>query len=241
MRCTRIWSGLAISLACLLLAACASEPTLVTNNPNIKVSPDGLPAPDMTASAHSGNLEYRIGPLDLLTVSVFGVTELTQDVRVDSVGNITLPLIGKVRAGGRTAIELQKEIATNLAAGYLQSPQVSVFIKDYTSQRVTVEGEVKKPGIVPLTGTTSLLQMIATAQGLTDLANHHGIVVFRVINGQRMAAVFDIDAIGRGASADPQIYGDDIVVVATSGSKSALQKFISASPVLYLFRSATGL
>jgi polysaccharide export outer membrane protein len=236
MRCTRIWTGLLVSLACLLMVACASQPTLVTNNPNILVNPDGLPAPDATASTYSDSTEYRIGPLDLLTISVFGVADLTQDARVDSLGNITLPLIGNVRAGGRTTVELQRDIAEKLTAGYLQSPQVSVFIKDYTSQRVTVEGNVKKPGIFPLTGSTSLLQVIASAQGLDDLADHRGIVVFRVIKGQKMAAVFDIDAIGRGASADPQIYGNDIVVVATSGSKNRLHNLIQAFPVLSVFR-----
>jgi len=236
MRCKSILSGLVVSFVCVLLAACASDPALVTNNPNITVSPNGLPAPDTMETTYNPAMEYRIGPLDLLTVSVFGVAELTQDVRVDSLGNITLPLIGSVRAGGRSANELQKDIATKLTAGYLQSPQVSVFIKEYTSQRVTVEGEVKKPGIVPLTGATSLLQVIASSEGLSDLANHRGVVVFRVIKGQKMAAVFDIDAIRRGAVADPQVYGDDIIVVATSGSKSALMKIIGASPMFYIFR-----
>lgn len=236
MRHTGPWIGAIVVLVCLLLAACSDQPALVRNNPNLVVNSAGLPAPDAMASDYRKSLEYRIGSLDLLTVSVFGVQELTQDVRVDSLGNITLPLIGSVPAGGRTAIELQHDIAAKLSAGFLQSPQVSVFIKEYTSQRVTVEGEVKKPGIIPLTGTTSLLQVIATSQGLSDLADHRGVVVFRTIKGQRMGAVFDIDAIGRGAAEDPQIYGDDVVVVATSGSKSRLHNFIQAVPVLGMFR-----
>ena len=226
-------------LAFLLLAGCASQPPLVTNNPNIHVSAS-LPAPDPKANYGSAS-EYRIGPLDLLTISVFGVSDLTQDVRVDSLGDIALPLIGSVSAGGKSTVELQHDIAAKLSAGYLQRPQVSVFIKEYTSQRVTVEGVVKKPGIIPLTGTTSLLQVIASSQGLDELADHRGVVVFRIVDGKKLAAVFDIDAIGRGAAEDPQIYGGDIVVVAQSGSKGMLRTFIQTSPMLYIFRAATGL
>ncbi len=240
MRQVRTWVGILLLVAFALLAGCASQPALVTNSPNVHVSANGLPAPDLKQT-YEASSEYRIGPLDLLTISVFGVTDLTQDVRVDSVGNITLPLIGMVAAGGKSTGELQRDIAAKLAAGYLQSPQVSVFIKEYTSQRVTVEGVVKKPGIIPLTGATSLLQVIASAEGLDELADHKGIVVFRVVGGQKLAAVFDIDAIGRGAAEDPKMYGGDIIVVSQSGSKGLLRTFIQTSPVLYIFRAATGL
>jgi len=225
-------------LTCLLLAACAGQP-LVSSNPNIVVGPHGLPAPDAIKTFDS-SANYLIGATDLLTISVFGVSDLTQDVRVDSGGNITLPLIGNVQAGGKTTVQLQNDIAAKLTAGYLQSPQVSVFIKDYSSQKVTVGGVVKKPGILPLTGATSLLQVIATAGGLDDLADHRGVVVFRVIKGQKMAAVFDIDAIGRGAVDDPPIFGDDVVMVAESRSKDALRAFIAAAAPLYdVFHAVT--
>src|SRR5690606_32406111 len=111
---------------------------------------------------------YRIGAQDLLEVSVFGVKDLKQEVRVNSNGQISLPLIGGVMAGGKTIPELEQHIATKLQDGYLQNPQVSVFVKEFTSQQVTVSGTVKKPGIYPLTGKTSLLQALAMAEGLTD-------------------------------------------------------------------------
>jgi polysaccharide export outer membrane protein len=240
MRYARIATAIVNLLLCLLMAGCASEPPLVSTNPNLHVSANGLPAPDATSSFQRLD-NYRIGSQDILTITVFGVTDLTQDVRVDGLGNITLPLIGQVQAGGHTSNEVQSDIAAKLRNGYLQNPQVSVFIKEYDSQRVTVEGVVKKPGVFPLTGPTSLLQVIATAQGLDDLADHRGVVVFRVIKGQKMAAVFDIDAVGRGAIDDPPIYSDDIVVVAKSGSKDRLRTFIQAMPALYLFSTATGL
>ncbi len=225
-------------IACMLLSSCASQPALTPGSSHVVNSAGGLPAPDTTSAsgAYEGVSEYRIGPQDLLTISVFGVPELNQDVRVNTGGNISLPLVGSIQAGGKTIQGLEQDIATRLSANYLQSPQVTVFIKEFTSQRVTVEGAVKKSGIFPITGRTSLLQVIATAGGLDDLGDPHALVVFRVIKGQKMAAVFDLEKIRHGAAEDPQIYGDDIVVVDISGSKSAMRRFFQAMPVLGMFR-----
>ena len=227
-----------VALLCLLLGACGSSGGMTAGTLR-PVSNSGtlLPAPDTTTSsgAYEGVSEYRIGPQDLIAISVFGVAELSREVRVNSNGQISLPLIGNMQAGGRTIQELEREIAAKLSTGYLQSPQVSVFVKEYTSQRVTVEGAVKKPGIYPLTGRTSLLQMIATAQGLDELADPRGVAIFRVIKGQKMVAAFDIPAIRRGTAEDPQMYGDDIVVVEQSGSKSTFHQFLQAIPLVGLF------
>ena len=228
---------LAALLMCVLLAACASQQALTPGSSHIVESHGDLPAPDSTSAsgAYEGVSEYRVGPQDLLTISVFGVPELNQDVRVNTSGDISLPLIGRLQAGGRTIQELEQDIATKLSATMLQSPQVTVFIKEYTSQRVTVEGAVKKPGIFPITGRTSLLQAIATAGGLDELADPRALVVFRTIKGQKMAAVFDLEAIRHGAAEDPQVYGDDIVVVDISGSKSAFRRIFQAVPLLGIF------
>lgn len=229
---------LAALLTCLLLAACASQQALTPGSSHVVASVGGLPAPDTTSAsgAYEGVSEYRIGPQDLLTISVFGVPELNQDVRVNTAGNVSLPLIGSMQAGGKTIQELEQDIASKLSAKFLQAPQVTVFIKEFTSQRVTVEGAVKKSGIYPITGRTSLLQVIATAGGLDELGDAHALVVFRVIKGRKMAAVFDLEAIRHGAAEDPQIYGDDIVVVDVSGSKSMLHRLIQAMPIIGIFR-----
>jgi polysaccharide export outer membrane protein len=196
-----------------------------------------LPAPDTTSSsgAYEGVSEYRVGPQDLIEISVFQVADLNRTVRLNSAGQISLPLIGAVRAGGKTVQELEAEIARRLSERYLQNPQVTVFVKEFASQRVTLEGAVKSPGIYPLTGRTSLIQAIAMAQGLDPLANPRGVVIFRMIEGKKMAAVFDIAAIRAGNLEDPRIYGDDIIVVEQSGSKTALRRFIESVPMLSYF------
>ncbi|HEX5755246.1 MAG TPA: polysaccharide biosynthesis/export family protein [Arenimonas sp.] len=197
-----------------------------------------LPPPDTTSTsgAYTGVSEYRVGPQDLLEISVFQIGDLTRTVRVNSNGQISMPLIGVLMAGGKTVQELEQEIAARLSQQYLQNPQVSVFVKEFTSQRVTLEGMVRKPGIYPLSGKTTLLQAIAMAEGLDPLADLQGVVVFRMVQGQKMAAVFDMQQIRGGNMNDPQIYGDDVIVVDQSGSKTALRRFIESVPIFNAFR-----
>jgi polysaccharide export outer membrane protein len=220
-----------------LLSACASTGAS-RSNPNLtRATP--LPAPDTTTAsgAYEGGGDYRIGAQDLLEISVFGIDELSRTVRVNSNGQISLPLIGGVMAGGKTIPELEKDIGSKLEKGYLQNPQVTVFIKEFTSQRVTLEGALTKPGIYPITGKTSLLQAIAMAQGVDEkVADLGGVVVFRQVDGKRMGAVFDLAQVRAGTMPDPQIYGDDIIVVETSGSKTAFRRFIESVPVIGIFR-----
>lgn len=226
----------------LLLSACASTGganstprTAIVNN---EIAGNKLPPPDTTAAsgAYEGASDYRIGAQDLLAISVFGVQDLDKEVRVNSNGQISLPLIGGVLAGGRTIPELEKELAGKYAKGFLQNPQVSVFVKEYASQRVTLEGAIVKPGIYPITGKTTLLQAIALSGGVdAKTADLGGIVLMRQINGKRMAAVYDLRAVRRGAMEDPQVYGDDIIVVEVSGSKSAYRRFIETMPALGVF------
>ena len=94
-----------------------------------------------------------------------------------------------------------------------------------------------KPGIYPITGKTSLLQALAMGGGPSELANLQGVVVFRTVDGKKMAAVFDLKQIRAGETVDPQIYGDDIVVVDQSGAKTGLRRILEAIPAFNLFRA----
>ena len=229
--------ALRLHLACLLLlllAACASG----GGQRGAGASTETLPAPDSTSAsgAYKGATDYRIGAQDLLAISVFGVQELNKEVRVNSNGQISLPLIGGVMAGGRTIPELEDDLAKKYSTGYLQNPQVSVFVKEFTSQRITLEGAFNKPGIYPITGRTTLLQGVAIGGGLNDqLADPGGIVVMRNVGGKRMAAVYDLRQVRRGTVENPELYGDDIIVVEQSGSKTMFRRIIESIPVLGVF------
>ena len=222
------------ALLALSLVACNSSGG--TRDPATAAA--SLPAPDTTSAsgAYQGATDYRVGAQDLLAISVFGVQELNKEVRVNSNGQISLPLIGAVMAGGRTIPELEAELARKYSDGYLQKPQVSVFVKEFTSQRVTLEGAIAKPGIYPITGKTTLLQAIALAGGIDDkTADLGGIVLMRQVDGKRMAAAYDLRQVRKGVVDDPLIYGDDIIVIEQSASKTALRRFIESVPVLGIF------
>ncbi len=184
---------------------------------------------NFTAVSTPGNTAYKIGPQDVLDISVFKVPELSKSVQVADSGTINLPLVGEVPAAGKTAQEVERELTKKLGAKYLQSPQVTVFVKEYNSQRVTIEGAVKKPGVYPVRGKTSLLQFIALAEGL-DPAAQDEIVVFRQADGKRIAGKFDIEEIRAGRLADPLIREGDVIVVGSSGMKAAWQNFLKAVP-----------
>src|SRR5258708_8079574 len=177
-----------VIVAALASAVCAAAQEtalglrMSSQLPESAPAPDRLPAPAtssalqsrLASEAHAGLGDYRIGAEDLLEIQVFGVDQLARTVRVNSFGMVSLPLIGPTPVGGMTAQEAERLIARSLAEKYLQDPQVSVFIKEYTNQRVTIEGAVQKPGIYPLRGETSLLRAIAMAGGpgsLSDLGN----------------------------------------------------------------------
>lgn len=179
--------------------------------------------------------DYRISATDVLDVTVFQVPELSKSVRVSESGQISLPLIGAVPAAGSSVAELEAEIAGRLSARYMQNPDVSVFVKDAVSQRVTVEGAVSKPGIYSATGRTTLLQMIAVAGGLDRVADERGVVVFRYVNGKRQAAKFDYKAIRAGTTDDPVLAGGDVVVVDQSGPKAALRNVRESISLFGLF------
>jgi polysaccharide export outer membrane protein len=121
--------------------------------------------------------DYRIGPKDLLEITVFGLPELTQTVRVSEDGSITMSLLGRVEVSGLTAQELEKKLASLLDQHNTRNARVTVFIKEY--QKVSVIGAVGRPGMYELVGPTTLLQIIAQAGGLTAQAMNE-VFVYRI-------------------------------------------------------------
>src|SRR5262249_61773057 len=109
-------------------------------------------ANNFIAASLPGNTAYKIGPNDVIEITVFKVPELSKQVQVTDNGTVNLPLAGEIVVAGKTAQQIERELARTLGAKYLQNPQVSVYVKEYNSQRVTVEGAVKKPGVYPLRG-----------------------------------------------------------------------------------------
>jgi len=143
--------------------------------------PEARPAPEGTAFPPTLALvrtDYRIGRQDLLEISVFDVAELDQTVRVGDDGSITMPLLGSLNVSGLTKTEPEQSIARLLAERYVRNPQVTVFVKEYTSKQIAVSGAVRKPGNYEMLGRKTLLEMISMAGGLDkDIGKQ--IIIFR--------------------------------------------------------------
>ena len=188
-----------------------------------------LPASIPQAGAPQASMmrDYRIGPEDLIEIQVFGVDQLTRTVRVNARGQISLPLVGNLELGGLTAQQAEALIVARLAESFLQDPQVSLFIKEYTSQRVTIEGAVNKPGVYPLRGPTTLLQSLAVAGGQANLSDMTEVMLFRADTaGKRETLVYDVDRIRSWQVEDPVVVNEDLIVVKRSKARTILKDSI---------------
>lgn len=164
--------------------------------------------------------EYKIGANDLLLLDVFRVVELSREVRVTETGTISLPLVGTMKVVGLSQQQLEKKLAAKLSATYLQNPQVSVAVKEFTSKEVTVGGSVKAPGVFPMKGSVTLSQAVALAGGLVPLADPEEVVLFRPKkDGTFQAYNVNLVAIRDGKMRDPYINGKDQIIVHESGSR----------------------
>jgi polysaccharide export outer membrane protein len=210
--------------AFLALSACMSA----------EVAPENasLSVPDTTSSITTGDM--RIGPMDIVRVDVFGIEDLQGEYQVDYKGRIKMPLAGEIKARGYTAFELGRIIEEKLAETYLQDPEVSVVIEESVGQRVTVDGSVEKPGLFAMEGRMTLLQAVAQAGGPSDGANPKNVVIFRTVDGQRQAAAFNLEKIRKGKAEDPEVFGNDIVVVDGSEGRRIFTDLIRSSPLLLL-------
>jgi len=218
----------ASSLITIALAGCADTRggTIPYDKP--------LPAPD-TVSFKTLPADYKIAPMDKLGIKIFKMDDLSGEYDVDLAGNISMPLIGEVRAVNLTTAQLDDELTQKLGAKYLEHPDVSVAITSSTAHVVTVDGAVNEAGAFAVGGTVSLIQAIAMAKGTTPDANARRVAVFRTVGGQRQAAAFDLTSIRRGQAPDPQIYPGDIVVVDGSAVKAREKTLIQSIPLLAIF------
>lgn len=194
-----------------------------------------LAAPDAPKLATLES-DYRIAPMDKLSVKVFKAQDLSGDYEVDLAGHISLPLIGEVEAANLTTAQLDQRLTDLLGVKYLQNPDVSVALKESSGRAVTVDGAVRDPGSYPVLRTISLLQAMALAKGPTEDANVRRVAVFRTIDGTRQAAAFDLQAIRRGENPDPPIFPGDIVVVDGSKIKALQKQIIQNLSIFSVFR-----
>lgn len=232
--------GIALGLA-LMAGGCATHSAIRDGTATAVIPVTTLPEPDPRAAIGDLSPAYYIGPQDKLDIAVYQLPEVTKIVTVDQAGQIALPFVGAVLAGGHTPAEVRAEIASRLGQTVMKHPDVTVAVSESVGQRITVEGAVTQPGVYPVQGKSSLLQAIALAKGTNNIANERLVAVFRTINNQKNAAIFDVKMIRDGQVADPVIYGNDTIVVEKSKGKMLLQTLIGVLPVFNAFRTIDSL
>jgi polysaccharide export outer membrane protein len=159
--------------------------------------------PANSAARGFGDSEFKLGPDDVIEVSVYQEKDLSATVPVRPDGKISLPLVGEMPASGKTAVELQKEIALKLKQ-YIADPAVTVVVKEVNSPKVSVFGEVKTPGVYKIKDRATLLDAVALAGGLTEFAKKDKITVFRQEpNGDLSRIKLNIDDQIKGRRPEP--------------------------------------
>ena len=216
----------------LLLCGCVGNKAL-GGDPKITVIDTAvLPIPDRS-DLIGQERPYLIGAFDKLTIDVFGIEELSKkEVQTDASGRISFPLAGVVSAAGKTPAEVEVILQDRLRSAYVRDPQVTVNLKETVSQVITVDGQVTEPGLYPVIGRMTLMRAVATAKGVSEFAKLNDVVVFRTVKGQKLAALYDLRAIRRGAYEDPEVFANDVVVVGDSKARRIFKDVLQVIPAV---------
>jgi polysaccharide biosynthesis/export protein len=195
-----------VVILALMVCACASSGGKMTlGNASVKVVQSGaLPTPDRRDIVGEDR-PYLIGPFDKLVID---------------------------EAAVRTPAELEAMLEQRLRAAYVRDPQVTVNLKETVSQVVTVDGEVKEPGLYPVIGRMTLMRAVATAKGTAEFAKLDDVVIFRTVQGQKMAGLYNLKAIRRGTYDDPEVFANDVVVVGDSSGRRLFKDGLQLLPAI---------
>ena len=169
------------------------------------------------------SMDYRLGPEDLLQITLFnipendtGVTPRKTEARVSQEGKISLPLLGDVEVAGLTASALE-QLLHGRYDQYLHNPQVGVYVKEYRSQQVSVMGAVRSPGMFQLTGPKTLVDLLTMAGGITDRSGNQVHIYRRGPEG-RQTQVVDLLALATNPSLlNMPIEAGDVINVQQAG------------------------
>ncbi len=195
--------------ACVVWAGCGHDQFLFETDP-----PDPAQYTD-----RAGRHDYRIKPKDLLIVKVFPSqdfgAEQGLEIEVNSNGEISLPLLGRVSVGGLTLVEAENSLAEKLNRDFIVNPSVSIRVKEYHGRTVVVLGQVKKPGayVFPQSGRLTLMEAVALAGGFTDIAAIDRLRLIRKISGEQKVYQVNVRDIINGKRPDVEIVPGDLITV----------------------------
>jgi polysaccharide export outer membrane protein len=223
---------LAITLALLGSLAAAPPPAPADETPapaaQAPVEPPAQ-APAALPTDVAGQADYQIGPSDVLNVTVYGHPDLTQTLFVQPDGTFTFPLVGRVKGSDMTPAELEKKIVVLLSQGFIRNPQVTVVVQEYRSKTVYVVGEVARPGPYPLSGKTSLVEVLAKAGPTTNAGAE--VVVVRPQQGVVIAGPVLPTEVAEGGEAQPDKPRAEVIRIAVGDIQAGeLEKNLLLQP-----------
>lgn len=156
--------------------------------------------------------EYRIGVEDVLDIAVWNYPELQKTVPVRPDGKISLPLVNDIVAAGLTPMEL-RDVLTGKISAFVQSPDVSVVVREIRSSKISIIGNVRRPGRYDLKGPSTVLDALALAEGINEFAARRKITVLRGSENAQQRLAFDYDAAVRKGKNNILLRPGDIIVV----------------------------
>jgi polysaccharide export outer membrane protein len=155
----------------------------------------------------------RLGVDDVFDVRVYGETDLSGSYRVSADGTIDFPLAGRIPVIGMASGEVQQEIVKRLRAGYLKNPQVTLMVKEWNSRKISVLGQVAKPGAVSYFPNMTIVDAIASAGGFTSLAAKNNVNLRRETSGKVETRTLPVADIAEGRSPNIVVLPGDVLVV----------------------------
>lgn len=163
--------------------------------------------------------DYRLRPLDTLIIKIYQEEDLSGTNKVSATGSLSFPLIGVVDVQGLKVPEAEKKISDLLKDGYIKNPQITITVDTYAPRRVSVLGEVKKPGTfeIPAEENMTLLQAVSRAEGFTNVAKTDEVIIRRIVRGKEQKIEVNATDLmkARSTASDYPLEPGDVVVVPT--------------------------
>lgn len=150
---------------------------------------------------------------DLIEVRVYGEPDMSGAYRIGTNGAFDFPLAGRIKGEGLTLADLQSEIVNKLSGTYLKDPQVTVMYKERNSRKVSVLGQVQRPGPVPYYPNMTIVDAVASAGGFTPIAAKNSVTLRREITGHVELKTYPVADISEGRSTNVSLMPGDVVVV----------------------------
>ncbi|HVU17503.1 MAG TPA: polysaccharide biosynthesis/export family protein [Candidatus Didemnitutus sp.] len=155
---------------------------------------DGVPAKKSYA--------HKLQLADRIRIAVYQEDDLTTLARVDSHGQVALPLVGAVSVGGMTVTEAQDAIQKAYRDGrFLRNPQVTINVEEYAPSEVSIQGQIRNPGryTLPIESTYTVVELVTKAGGLTDIGKGSAVTVTRILpDGSKKVFTVNVDAVIKG-------------------------------------------